>query len=695
MEANAFRRYIVACWTACAVLYAGGASTYYVIDLSGGPNADSYPMEIIDGEPSGGWTTEHKTTKLVLRRIEAGSFKMCNQVDVTLTRPFFIGVFEVTSAQYAKVMGGSDNDACPKAGISYNMIRGNSSTYSWPGSANVDPSTFIGKLRKKTSILTIDLPTEAQWEYACRAGTTSEYNNGGNTENDLKQVGRYLGNGDDERGGDEYYYTETIVGSYDPNAWGLYDMHGNVREWCLDYQGSLTGGINPVGETTGNWRVMRGGGYESAAQNCGASYRDSNNPGSAAGYDGFRIACFPAEIVHSSTPYEGVYDGQGHGIEVDVDMPTNAAISYALLENGPYQAEPILFTNATDGAVTVWYKVEANGYDTVASNCTVTITKATYDMTEVEWVYYDMSGVAWVYNKPFDGDGTEKKIVLTNLPTGVSATYTGNKATAPGTNTAHAVLSYDAVNYLEPVVADLTWVIRPPMELGVEQIVGYPTTVGSNGLGRVEGIVDTTASSLRSVQLAGETNDEAAVWFEVVVTNVTSVSFDWKCSCEELGKKRTPYDYLEFSIDSTRAAYIGGETDWTNMTFDVEEGVEHVFRWTYSKDDMTTEGDDCAWVANIVITYAQEPEIRFTSISTEEGTVTVAVSMMLGDSAQAISSAEVKNWLEATSNLSDWVGGALPITVTDLTEGVAETVRFRVEFPNGAPPRAFLRIRKP
>ena len=145
MEANAFRRYIVACWTACAVLYAGGASTYYVIDLSGGPNADSYPMEIIDGEPSGGWTTEHKTTKLVLRRIEAGEFMMCNQVDVNLTRPFFIGVFEVTSAQYAKVMGGSDNDACPKAGISYNMIRGNSSTYSWPGSANVDPSTFIGK----------------------------------------------------------------------------------------------------------------------------------------------------------------------------------------------------------------------------------------------------------------------------------------------------------------------------------------------------------------------------------------------------------------------------------------------------------------------------------------------------------------------------------------------------------------------
>ena len=68
--------------------------------------------------------------------------------------------------------------------------------------------------------------------------------------------------------------------------------------------------------------------------------------------------------------------------------------------------------------------------------------------------------------------------------------------------------------------------------------------------------------------------------------------------------------------------------------------------------------------------------------------------MMLGESAQAISSADVKNWLEATSDLSDWVGGALPITITDLTEGVAETVRFRVTFTNGMPPRAFLRLRK-
>ena len=335
MSKSIVRRWLIAMWTACAALGAGGES-YYVIDLSGGSNAETYPMEILEGEPSGGWTTEHKTTKLVLRRIEAGTFNMCNQTNVTLTRPFFIGVFEVTSAQYQLVMNATngDGDARPEAGISYDDIRGNSSTYAWPGSANVDPSTFIGKLRAKTGIATIDLPTEAQWEYACRAGTTSEYNNGGSTENDLKQLGRYDGNGDDGSGGYEYYYTETIVGSYLPNAWGLYDMHGNVREWCLDYYDTLTGGTDPVGGTTGTQRVVRGGDYEHSAYNCRASYRWHEAPNGDYGYNGFRIACYPAEIVHSSTAYEGIYDGEGHGIEVDVTMPTCGQKLYRLSHQG-------------------------------------------------------------------------------------------------------------------------------------------------------------------------------------------------------------------------------------------------------------------------------------------------------------------------------------------------------------------------
>ena len=680
MSASVVRRWLVAVWIACAGLGAGGAPCY-VIDLSGGPNANHYPVEMLESEPVGGWTAEHKTTKLVLRRIEPGTFMMCNTAHVTLTRPFYIGVFEVTSAQYQLVMGttGGEGDARPEADISYDTIRGSSD---WPNSSSVGADTFLGRLRARTGLATFDLPTEAQWEYACRAGTTSDYNNGGNTVEDLKQLGRFgvneeSGNGDDGHGGDAYAYEKTVVGSYLPNAWGLYDMHGNVREWCLDYYGSLLGGNDPVGGVTVNWRVLRGGGFESAASNCGAAWRESNNPSFSAAYDGFRVVCFPAEIVQSSAPYEGVYDGEGHGITVTVATPQAAVTRYALSEAGPYQDEPILFTNAT-ATVTVWYEVSANGYDTVVGSNTVTIAKATYDM----------SGVAWDYAGPFEGDGAVKTVALTNLPAGVTASYTGNTATRPGTYTAHAVLAYDATNYEAPAeVADLIWKINEPVDLSIDSIIGYPVAVGSDGAGAAEGIADDSAAGLRSVKVTTSDNHEA--WFEVVVTNALSVSFDWRCSCEELPKKGEPYDYMKFSVDDARLAYIGGETAWTNVTFELAGDGVQTLRWTYAKDVSDFDGEDCAWVANVVITYAQEQELRFTSVSAENGEMIVAVSVMEGE----ISSTQVKNMLEATRDLSDWEGGALPMTVTDLTEGVAQTVWIRVTF-QGAVSRAFLRLRE-
>jgi hypothetical protein len=124
------------------------------------------------------------------------------------------------------------------------------------------------------------------------------------------------------------------------------------------------------------------------------------------------------------------------------------------------------------------------------------------------------------------------------------------------------------------------------------------------------------------------------------------------------------------------------------VTFSLNgEGVQ-TLQWTYSKDDSVSVGNDCAWVANVIITFAHEPELRFTSVSVTNGVMTVAVSVTEGE----ISSEQVMGMLEATNDLSDWVGGALPITVSDLTQGVAQTVRFRVTFQS-AGPRAFLRVR--
>ena len=267
-------------------------ATYCVIDLSAGASASSYPVYYLVEPPSGGFNVdEYKTTKLVLRRIEPGTFRMCGQYQTTLTKPHFIGVFEMTQKQYSLVMGSNPSyykgDKRPVDSVSYNMIRGSSSGANWPSSDAVDSASFIGKLRLRTG-LGFDLPTEAQWEYSCRAGTSSTYNNGGSSEGDLGKLGRYDGNRRDGKGG---YSEHTVVGSYLPNAWGLYDMHGNVDEWCLDwYASNLNGGSDPKGASSGTFRVMRGGNAWNSASLCTSSHRIYQGPVDYNANYSFRIA---------------------------------------------------------------------------------------------------------------------------------------------------------------------------------------------------------------------------------------------------------------------------------------------------------------------------------------------------------------------------------------------------------------------
>ena len=294
---------------------------YCVVDLSAGPNASKYPVSYLAAEPKGGWTDEYKTTKLVLRRIEPGKFKMCGQYDVTLTKPYYMGVFEVTQKQYELVTGDNPsyakNDMRPVEKVSWNAIRGDSATYNWPSSVNVDSSTFIGKIQARTG-LNFDLPTEAQWEYACRAGTTSAYNNGSNSKDDLNLLGRYRHDQSDAKGG--YSDTHTAVGSYRPNAWGLYDMHGNVWEWCLDWTGPLSSGISdPVGASSGTRRVIRGGSFFSGANECASSSRNIATPPIGSDGRGFRLCLNPEGSVGASARGSGTLAASG-GLYCVIDL---------------------------------------------------------------------------------------------------------------------------------------------------------------------------------------------------------------------------------------------------------------------------------------------------------------------------------------------------------------------------------------
>ncbi len=266
--------------------YTPDGALYCVIDLSGGPYATSYPIKYFDEEPSGGfYTTEYKATKLVLKRVDAGSFTMgySSESDnqphtVKLTKSFYMGLYEVTQKQWKLVMG--TNPSCfsgevnPVEQVSYDMIRGAVEGAKWPATNSVDSTSFLGKLRNRTK-LDFDLPTEAQWEYTCRAGTTTTYSHGSSAN------GNYM------------WYTDNssskmhTVGTKAANPWGFYDMHGNVWEWCLNWYGTRAYGTDPKGSSSGSSRVGRGGSWSYVASDCASSCRGIGSPSGSDCDNGF------------------------------------------------------------------------------------------------------------------------------------------------------------------------------------------------------------------------------------------------------------------------------------------------------------------------------------------------------------------------------------------------------------------------
>ena len=238
--------------------------SYMIVKLHNG--SVSYTGKV----PEGGWGDSYKKDVMVLRLVKPGKFLMGSpknelgrwgnedQHEVTLTKPYYIGVFEVTQEQYGPSSSVYKRYLHPVESVDYYTLRGFESQ-----NPQKDPSgnSFLARLREKTK-LNFDLPTEAQWEYACRAGTKTALNNGTNLKNadrdsNLNKLGCYYYNNPG---------THNKVGSYLPNAWGLYDMHGNVYELCRDRYTNFLGN-DPVTDPLfykqgdkplGNY-VMRGG----------------------------------------------------------------------------------------------------------------------------------------------------------------------------------------------------------------------------------------------------------------------------------------------------------------------------------------------------------------------------------------------------------------------------------------------------
>ncbi|MDR2965539.1 MAG: formylglycine-generating enzyme family protein [Treponema sp.] len=133
------------------------------------------------------------------------------------------------------------------------------------------------------------LPTEAEWEYACRAGTTTPFNTGNNITTDQANYDGNFPYNNNAKG--EYHEKTTPVGSFSPNAWGLYDMHGNVFEWCWDWYGAYATGAqtNPTGAVSGVDRVLRGGSWGSSGQDLRSASRNDILPGSRSVGIGFRL----------------------------------------------------------------------------------------------------------------------------------------------------------------------------------------------------------------------------------------------------------------------------------------------------------------------------------------------------------------------------------------------------------------------
>jgi formylglycine-generating enzyme required for sulfatase activity len=199
-----------------------------------------------------------------------------HQQVVTISKPFYLGKYEVTQEQWVAVMGSGSNPSQNKGRT--NPVE----SVSWD-----DVQVFIQKLNKKEGGRKYRLPTEAEWEYAARAGTETEWFFGDNPA----ALGQYAWFS--QNSGESPHQ----VGAKKPNPWDLYDIYGNVGEWVADRLGDYQAGAvtDPAGPAKGSDRVFRGGSRGSNIESCQSAFRSGGAPGDSGDLLGFRLAFSPGQ----------------------------------------------------------------------------------------------------------------------------------------------------------------------------------------------------------------------------------------------------------------------------------------------------------------------------------------------------------------------------------------------------------------
>jgi formylglycine-generating enzyme required for sulfatase activity len=202
---------------------------------------------------------------------------------VVISRPFYLQTTEVTQAQYRKIMSQNPSrfqgcDQCPVERVLYD-----------------DAREFIRRLNAREKTNRYRLPTEAEWEYACRAGTTTPFSFGATISPDQANYNGHVAYGPGRKG--VWRKKTTPAGSFPPNGWGLHDMHGNVWEWCRDWWGehyySHSPTRDPQGSSTDDYRVLRGGAWESVPEALRSAHRNPVPPDIPSSGNGFRVVRMP------------------------------------------------------------------------------------------------------------------------------------------------------------------------------------------------------------------------------------------------------------------------------------------------------------------------------------------------------------------------------------------------------------------